>query len=130
MKLVVEHRIDGQELKGVSELLASGEHVIVQFSKPCCDKETLVELNRLAKEHGVALQIRFFGHYSSRFDFETLLQLPNVENLAADCLQEAVHFEALRELRSLRRVAIGVYAASSARRLISTHSCLMAFRRA
>ncbi len=105
----MEHRIDGHQLDGVPELLASGEHVIVQFAEPPATKTTLAELNRLAKKYGVALQLRFFGHYGSRFDFETLLQLPNMENLVADCLDEAVHFEALRELRSLRRVAIGVH---------------------
>lgn len=105
----MEHRIDGHQLNGVAELLASGEHVIVQFAKPPATKGTLAELNRLAKRYGVALQIRFFGYCGSRFDFETLLQLPNMENLVADCLHEAVHFEALRELRSLRQVAIGVH---------------------
>jgi protein phosphatase 1 regulatory subunit 7 len=105
-----EHRLDGDtDPTAVAELLAQGERVIVQFGSATYTKKTLQRLDRLAEQFGLALQIRFFGHHGSSFDFKTLLHLPHVANLAVDCLDEADNIEVLQELECLQALKVGVF---------------------
>jgi hypothetical protein len=106
----IEHRVDGDtDPTAIAELLMNGERVIVQFGTAKYTKKTLEPFDRLAKQFGLALQIRFFGHYGSSFDFRPLLHLPHVANLSIDALDEAINFEVLRELECLRALNVGVY---------------------
>jgi protein phosphatase 1 regulatory subunit 7 len=106
----IEHRLDGDtDPAAIAERMTQGERVIVQFGAATYTKKKLGQLDRLAEQFGSALQIRFFGHYGSRFDLKTLLQLPHVANLAVDALHEATNFEVLQELECLRALNVGVF---------------------
>lgn len=66
-------------------------------------------LDEIARRYGDKLQIRFYGHYNSTFDFRVLERLPHASNVAADCLQDAINFESLACLSMLNKLQIGVY---------------------
>jgi protein phosphatase 1 regulatory subunit 7 len=100
---------DSDDLTIAENLLAQGQEVVVQFSEDGYSVDTLRGLNELAIKYGNSLQIRFFGFYSSSFDFRTLLAVKDVRNLAVDCLLNASNFETLGELSSLSRLSVGVY---------------------
>ncbi|MDF3196589.1 hypothetical protein [Pseudomonas sp. 1928-m] len=106
----MQHRItDSNNLANAEALLAKGDEVVVQFSGASYSESTLRRLNELAKVYKNLIEIRFYGHYSSSFDFSTLKQVENVTNLSIDCLLNASNFEELNELHSLDRLSLGVY---------------------
>ena len=105
----MEKRIDNPtDLADVRAFLTKGESVIVQFSSPDYTLHTLQKLDEIALHHGNNLQIRFYGHYQSTFDFNVLKFLPNVRNLSVDCLSSAINFMALDEMTNLSRLHIGI----------------------
>ena len=55
------------------------------------------------------IPIRFYGHYSSSFDFLTLKKLPNIKCLYVDCLTKVDNFEHLSELQNLEMLSVGYY---------------------
>jgi protein phosphatase 1 regulatory subunit 7 len=93
----------------IAGLIAAGQEVVLQYSKLIYTPALLRRLDALAKRFGDKLQIRFFGHYGSRFDCAVLRHLPSVRNLAVDCLNAIEHIEAVHELRDLLALSIGVY---------------------
>ncbi len=106
----MQHRItDSNNLTDAEALLAEGGKVVVQFSGPTYLQSTLRRLNELAKFYKNRVEIRFYGHYSSSFDLNTLKQVENVSNLSIDCLLNVSNFEAINELHWLDRLSIGVY---------------------
>lgn len=106
----MQHRItDSNNLVEAEALLAEGGEVVVQFSGPTYSQNTLRRLNKLAKLYKNRVEIRFYGHYSSTFDFSILKQVENVSNLSVDCLLNASNFEVLSELNWLDRLSIGIY---------------------
>lgn len=106
----MQHRItDSNNLADAEALLVEGGEVVVQFSGATYSESTLQRLNELANIYKNRIEIRFYGHYSSSFDFSTLKQVRSVSNLSVDCLLNASNFEELKELHSLDRLSIGVY---------------------
>jgi len=106
----VQERITDQtSFEAVRDIVAAGNEPIVQFSKPIYTPRLLEELNDLTKTYGSKLQIRFFGHYGSKFDFSNLSYLPNVSNLAVDCLMDAENIQCIKVLNDLRYLSLGVY---------------------
>jgi hypothetical protein len=81
--------------------VARGLMSVVQFSRPCYPTSSLIKLNELARTFGTGLQIRFFGHYDDGFDAATLRFLPEVRNLAVDCLRSIRNAEVIAELPSV-----------------------------
>ena len=84
--------------------------LVVQFSRPeAYTPAMLTSLNeacRLAQER---LQVRFYGHYGTRFDAAFLAHLPEVSDLAVDCLAEIIHEEEIGRLPKLERLSFGVF---------------------
>lgn len=104
-----EHRLDGgTDLASAAALLAKGERVIAQFGAATYNSRTLAEVDRLAKQFGRLLKVRFFGHYGSQFDFTVLRRVPHISNLTVDC-DEAINFEVLQDLEFLQAVHVGVF---------------------
>jgi len=89
--------------------LKSGNEVIVQFSERSYNDKKLEELNELCGRYGKDFEIRFYGHYSSCFDFKTLLKIPNVKSLYVDCLMKADNIESLCQLENLQKLSLGVF---------------------
>lgn len=100
---------DNFDIENVESLLASDHEVIAQFSKNCYSLEILEKLDKLAVIYGNRLQIRFYSHNQSVFDFTTLESLPNASNIAIDCLMDAENFDALQRLKNLKALSIGIY---------------------
>jgi protein phosphatase 1 regulatory subunit 7 len=96
------------DLADAKAFIANGDSVIVQFSNPNYTHQVLKELDAIALYHGNQIQIRFYGHYQSTFDFNVLKFIPNVSNLSVDGLSKAANFAALQDIRSLSRLHIGV----------------------
>lgn len=99
-------KIDAEYISKEMEL---GKHVIVQFSDGRFNDKMLAQLDILCKKFSSDFGVRFYGHYSSAFDFKTLLRLPNVKCLYVDCLTNAVNIETLGELNGLEALSLGVF---------------------
>jgi len=97
--------IDGGQ---VAELFAERGAVCIQFSKPGCSREILAAINTLCLQYRESLEVRFYGHYATSFDFTALREIPNVMNLSVDCLQRATNVEILGELENLKMLSIGI----------------------
>jgi protein phosphatase 1 regulatory subunit 7 len=89
--------------------LRRGKHVIVQFSHPSFYESMLPELDELCARWDENLGVRFYGHYSSSFDCNTILQIPNVKTLYVDCLVHAHNTEALTRLKNLYYLNLNVF---------------------
>ncbi|VWB27554.1 hypothetical protein BLA6860_01149 [Burkholderia lata] len=94
----------------IAEACAQRERLVVQFSRPeAYGPAILQSLNEACRLAGNRLQVRFYGHYSARFDAVVLRHLPDVRDLAVDCLTEIVHEEEIGRLPVLKRLSFGVF---------------------
>ena len=96
-------------VKKARRVLSSGGEAVLQFADLPYPRELLDSINGLCREFGQRLEVRFYGHYGSEFDFGVLEAIPDVANLATDCLQRATNVETLRSLTQLRQLSFGVY---------------------
>ncbi len=97
------------ERAAIESKIAAGCRVILQFDGPHYTPELLREINSLCGELGKELEVRFYGHYGTRFDASVLRLLPDVAALSVDCLVEATNLPALNDLAKLRRLSLGIY---------------------
>ena len=109
----IEARTPGA-VKKARQALSSGGEAVLQFADLPYPRELLDSINGLCAEFGERLKVRFYGHYGSQFDFGILEAIPDVANLATDCLQRATNVETLKSLTQLRRLSFGVYHYDSA----------------
>jgi hypothetical protein len=94
----------------IVKTVAQRGRLVVQFSKPgTYPPGTLNALNEACQQVGERLQVRFFGHYGTAFDAGTLRHLPDVQNLAVDCLDEIASEDEIGRLQQLRALSIGVF---------------------
>lgn len=98
-----------EELSGAGARLASGEELVVQFDRAIYTGDDLRTIDALCAEYGSQLEVRFYGHYSSDFDANALLEVPRVANLSIDCLQGVRNLEALAALKLLQRLSVGIH---------------------
>ncbi|WJS05925.1 hypothetical protein [Roseibium aggregatum] len=83
--------------------------LVVQFSNPdACKVATLQALNEACRLAGDRLTVRFYQHDDEGFDARYLSHLPDVANLALDCLDRISHVEAISQLPKLERLHFGV----------------------
>jgi hypothetical protein len=94
----------------IVEACEQHEQWVVQFDNPGAYTpailQSLNEACRLAQDR---LQVRFYGHYGARFDATLLRHLPEVCNLALDCLSEMSHEEEIGRLLKLKCLSFGVF---------------------
>lgn len=93
----------------VQPILDAGWSPTIQFSKPSYSRELLRSVNRLCVKFGPELEVRFYGHYGSAFNANALTELPDVQWLSVDCLNEISNEDELAKLKSLRRLSFGVF---------------------
>lgn len=120
----MQHRMTDQVVldeADISDWIAAGDDVIVQYSKPIYTPELLSVLERLCRKLGERLQVRFFGHYQSCFDCSILTGIPSVSSLAVDCLKSVSHPETIHELGNLHSLSLGIYELADTEFLNSTN---------
>lgn len=88
--------------------LNKGRHITLQFSRKVYSSQMLNEIDLLCKKYNDNFCIRFYGHYTTGFDVNTVLKIPNVKNLYLDCLLDAKNVKALSELDNLSELCIGI----------------------
>jgi protein phosphatase 1 regulatory subunit 7 len=93
----------------IDKELGDDKHVIVQFSGSTYNDKMLSQLNDLCEKYDNSFGVRFYGNYSSSFDFKTLLKIPKVKCLYVDCLTKADNIGALTELNFLQKLSLGVF---------------------
>ncbi|MBS1509065.1 MAG: hypothetical protein JSS79_20675 [Bacteroidetes bacterium] len=93
----------------IDKELKADKHVIVQFSDKTYTDRQLSILDGLCKKYDKDFGVRFYGHYQGSFDFKTLLKLPNVKCLYADCLLKADNIGVIGELDKLDKLSLGVF---------------------
>ena len=99
-------RIDAGAIRAA---VAGGQQVLVQFNTLAEPGPLLADLDALAATCGTALTIRIYGYDPRVFDARILRALPHLASLSIDCHRQAIHLEALGELRHLKRLSLGVY---------------------
>ena len=82
----------------IVEQLEAGEEVIVQFSDKTYNNKNLAQLNEICSKYDKTFGVRFWGH---RFDFRTLLKIPNLKALYLDNINHADNIEAIGKLQNL-----------------------------
>jgi hypothetical protein len=97
--------IDKEE---VESLFVERGAVAIQFSKPPYPKDVLRDIEALCKVHRESLEVRFYGHYSTDFDCSVLLEVPSAMNVSVDCMQKARNIEIFSEMKSLKKLSLGV----------------------
>ena len=95
--------------KYIERELEAGAEVIVQFSEQTYNNKVLSHLNGLCSVYNSNFAVRFFGHYSSSFDFRTLLKVHNVKNLYVDCLTSSENEKAIDGLQCLEKLSLGIF---------------------
>lgn len=102
------HRVEPDSLdewKEIEKLLADGEKVIVQFSKPeQYPPPTMQRLEKLCQQHGPRVIVRFW-HHAQGFSGKTLLQLPSLAAVILDC-GDQTQPRGLKELWNLPRLRV------------------------
>lgn len=94
----------------IAAAAASRAWLVVQFSAPGAYSERLLrDLNEACRMADARLQVRFFGHYRSHFDAAVLRHLPEVRNLAVDCLARIANEDEIGKLPKLERLSLGVF---------------------
>jgi hypothetical protein len=94
----------------VSEAVATRERLVIQFShRAAYSLELLQNLNEACRLTGGRVQVRFYGHYGARFDAAVLRHLPEVQNLAVDCLQRIENEDEIGKLPKLESLSFGVF---------------------
>jgi len=95
----------------IEKAIAAGRTASAEFTQSDFEPGQLERLNELCRKHGPKLRVRFYGYYRSVFDANVLQQLPDVQNLAIDCIDDAIlNVERIGELRHLRRFGFGTKA--------------------
>lgn len=94
----------------IAHACANRDRLVVQFSRPEAYTPAILQcLNEACRLVGGTLQVRFYGHYGTRFDATVLRQLPEASNLAVDCLSEIDNEEEIGRLSKLRCLSLGVF---------------------
>src|SRR5687767_8371897 len=108
----VQNRINDPtniDLDFIDKELKADKHVIVQFSDKTYTDKQLSILDGLCKKYNRDFGIRFYGHYSGAFDFNTLLKIPNVKCLYVDCLLKGDNVEVIGQLGNLDKLCLGIF---------------------
>jgi protein phosphatase 1 regulatory subunit 7 len=108
--MVRQHRISYPfDEHFIDEQINAGWEVIVQFAEASYNDKVLHHLNELCSRYDKNFAVRFYGHYSGSFDFNNLLKIPEVKNLYVDCLTKAENIKAIKELKKLDKLSLGVF---------------------
>lgn len=84
--------------------------LVVQFSRAdAYTPKLLASLNEACALSKELLQVRFYGHYGSHFDATFLRHIPDVRDLALDCLTGIAHEDEVGRLHNLKRLSFGVF---------------------
>lgn len=106
-------RIQNPEFLSPDEIAKECEtrgRLIVQFSRQeASTPAILASLNEACRLVKDRLQVRFYGHYGGRFDAMTLRHLPEIHNLAVDCLTAIDNEDEIGRLPNLRSLNFGVF---------------------
>lgn len=90
----------------ILEQFEAGDKVTVQFSDKTYNSKVLAQLNELCGKYDTDFEVRFWGH---RFDFKTLLKIPNVKALHIDCMNNADNVQAIGKLQNLQKLLLSVF---------------------
>jgi len=106
-------RVTDPTVLSTAEILEAVEkhgRLVVQFSKSGTYPPTsLRALNEACGLVGERIQVRFYGHYGAAFDADALRNLPQVRDLAVDCLADIVNENEIGKLPNLRALHFGVF---------------------
>jgi hypothetical protein len=100
------HRVEPsrpEDWKEIEKLLAEGEQVVLQFSKPeQYPAPTMERLEKLCQQHGSRVMVRFW-HHAQGFSGQTLHAIPSVAALTLDCMDQ-IQPRDLKEIWKLLRL--------------------------
>ena len=94
----------------IAEAAKIRDRLVIQFSHPdAYSPRLLQELNEACRLAGARVQARFYGHYGTRFDAAVLRNLPEVQDLAVDCLSHIDNEDEIGRLPKLQSLSMGVF---------------------
>lgn len=94
----------------IADHCATHGDLVIQFDKPDAYTPQLLEaLNEACRLAGEHLEVRFYGHYWAPFDAACLQYLPQVRNLAADCLRKIKNEDEIGRLPELKYLSFQAF---------------------
>lgn len=94
----------------IAEAANTRDRMVIQFSNPdAYSPRLLQDLNEACRLAGARVQARFYGHYGTCFDAAVLRNLPDVQDLAVDCLSHIKNVDEIGRLPKLRSLSMGVF---------------------
>jgi len=95
----------------LAQILADGAStVVLQFSRESAYDASILEgVSGACRTFGSRVNVRFWGHYGSRFDCAHLHHIPEVRSLNLDCLDGISNTNELAHLHFLEEFAFGVF---------------------
>lgn len=95
----------------IAQFFSNGVSTVVLQFPDDSDYEArlLEEVNSACKLFGSKLNVRFYGHHSSKFDCGWLRYLPDVRSLNLDCLTSVSNAPEIDRLQNLEEFTFGVF---------------------
>lgn len=94
----------------IAKAARARDRLVIQFSHPeAYSPRLLQDLNEACRLAGDRVQARFYGHYGTRFDAAALRHLPQVQDLAVDCLSHIDNEDEIGRLPKLQSLSMGVF---------------------
>lgn len=107
------NRVTDPAVLSTAEIVEAVERhgrLVVQFSKfGTYPPNSLHALNEACGLVGERIQVRFYGHYGAAFDAGALRNLPEVRDLAVDCLDDIVNENEIGQVPKLQTLHFGVF---------------------
>lgn len=92
----------------IKKLIDDKDIKVLQMAEPV-EEETLERLNDTFFTQRPDVEFRVYGFYSTPCDLKFLSLMTNVQNLSADCLDEASGIESIVALPNLKGLGIGIW---------------------
>jgi hypothetical protein len=86
------------------------QEVTIQFDQPgAYDANKLKFVNKICRELGAIVSVRFYGHYHSKFDCSVVSDLVDCRSLIVDSHEPISNIEAIASLPQLDKFGISVF---------------------
>jgi len=102
------HNLKNIDATKIASFITKGTEVILQYSDPIYNTDLLKVINTLCEKYGNLLNVRFYDHRISGFDFRILKEIPSVTNLEITIDGSYSNIEELWSLRHLKRLRLGI----------------------
>lgn len=92
----------------INDVICNDDIRVLQTSSPV-DSNSWKRINEQLIPKRPDIEIRIYGHYSSKCDLALLESIPDVRNLSVDCLMNVSNAERIGDLSNLEILSVGIF---------------------